>query len=127
MNPYTMIGSGVGTTEAASLRARLTAWHDAMVAHERRLRAGSTTDRCDDECPHAEARLLWPEAQVMFGPRAHELAFLRSRATSASRRSAAGAGIRARSEAADHRDGGRQATGGDGTVAPSVAARAAEM
>jgi hypothetical protein len=90
MQLYTMIGSGVDTTEAASLRARLTAWHDAMVAHERRLRAGNATDRCDDECPHAEARLLWPEAQTLFGARAQELTFLRSRATRSLRRQPSG-------------------------------------
>jgi hypothetical protein len=64
-----------------SLSARLAAWHDAMVAHERRLRGGQTGDRCDDECPHAEAQALWREAMDAFGPRAHELTFLRSRAT----------------------------------------------
>jgi hypothetical protein len=51
-----------------------------MVAHERRLRAGTTSDACDDECPHAEARALWSEAAAMFGARAEELTFLRSRA-----------------------------------------------
>src|SRR5687768_3136776 len=35
VNPYAVIGSSVGTTEAASLSERLAAWHDAMVAHER--------------------------------------------------------------------------------------------
>lgn len=40
MNPYTLIGSGLGTAEAVSLSQRLAAWHDAMVAHKRRLRAG---------------------------------------------------------------------------------------
>ena len=34
MNPYVMLGSGIGTSEATSLSARLAAWHDAMVAHE---------------------------------------------------------------------------------------------
>jgi hypothetical protein len=80
MNPYTMLSSGLGTDEAAALSVRLSAWHDAMVAHERRLRAGAAGDRCDDECPHAEARLLWSDAEAAFGPRAHELTFLRSRA-----------------------------------------------
>jgi hypothetical protein len=80
MNPYTMLGSGFGTTEAASLSARLSTWHDAMVAHERRLRAGTASDLCDDECPHVEARALWSEAVATFGPRAHDLRFLRSRA-----------------------------------------------
>jgi hypothetical protein len=80
MNPYAIVGSGMGTAEAASLRARLMAWHDAMVAHERRLRAGQTTNACDDECPHVEARSLWAEVSAMLGPRASELTFLRSRA-----------------------------------------------
>ncbi len=80
MNPYAMLGSRVGTTEAASLSARLTAWHDAMVAHERRLRTRTTGDPCDEECPHAEARALWSEALAAFGSRAGELTFLRSRA-----------------------------------------------
>ncbi len=81
MSPYAFLGSSVGTAEAASLCVRLTAWHDAMVAHERRLRTGRTTDACDDECPHAEARTLWTEALATLGPRASELTFLRSRAS----------------------------------------------
>src|SRR5688572_24748904 len=80
MSPYAILGSSVGTAEAASLCMRLTAWHDAMVAHERRLRTGRSTDACDDECPHVEARTLWAEALATLGPRASELAFLRSRA-----------------------------------------------
>lgn len=80
MSPYAFLGSSVGTAEAASLCVRLTAWHDAMVAHERRLRTGRTTDVCDDDCPHAEARTLWTEAVATIGPRASELTFLRSRA-----------------------------------------------
>jgi hypothetical protein len=81
MNPYAILGSGVGTEEAASLCARLNTWHDAMVAHERRLRAGRTAHRCDEDCPHVEARTLWAEALATFGKRANDLAFLRSRAT----------------------------------------------
>ena len=86
MNPYAIVGSGIGTPEAASLRARLMAWHDAMVAHERRLRSAQTTDVCDDECPHVDARALWAETTALLGARANELTFLRSRAlgTSAS-------------------------------------------
>ena len=80
MHPYGIVSSGNGTAEAASLRARLMAWHDAMVAHERRLWSGQTTDVCDDECPHVDARTLWAEADAMLGPRANELTFLRSRA-----------------------------------------------
>jgi hypothetical protein len=84
MNPYAIVNSGIGSTDAASLRARLIAWHDAMVAHERRLRAGQTADTCNDECPHVEARALWAEVSAMLGPRANELTFLRSRAKGAS-------------------------------------------
>ena len=80
MNPYSIVGSSSGTAEAASLQARLTAWHDAMVAHERRLRPGHTTDVCDEDCPHVEARMLWAEVSAMLGSRAGELTFLRSRA-----------------------------------------------
>ena len=80
MNPYVMLGSGIGTSEASSLSSRLAAWHDAMVAHERRLRTGRTADMCDEECPHVEARTLWAEALATFGARAGELTFLRSRA-----------------------------------------------
>ena len=80
MNPYAIVGVGVGTAEAASLRARLMAWHDAMVAHERRMRLGHAPDVCDDDCAHVEARMLWAEASAMLGRRARELTFLRSRA-----------------------------------------------
>jgi hypothetical protein len=83
MNPYAIVSSGIGSAEAVSLRARLMAWHDAMVAHERRLRSGQAADACDDECPHVEARTLWAEVSAMLGPRASELAFLRSRALDA--------------------------------------------
>jgi hypothetical protein len=79
MNMYTMVGSGVGTAEAAALSARLAGWHDAMVAHERKIRAGRADAVCDEECPHAEARTLWVEALEVFGDRAQELTFLRSR------------------------------------------------
>ncbi len=85
MNPYTTLSSSLGHPEAADLVARLSAWHDAMVAHERRLRAGTTSDGCHDECPHAEARSLWSEAVATIGARAQELTFLRSRAQQARR------------------------------------------
>jgi hypothetical protein len=85
MNPYVVLGSGIGTSEAASLSARLATWHDAMVAHERALRARRQGVACADECPHVEARTLWAEAVATYGKRAQELAFLRSRATAATR------------------------------------------
>jgi hypothetical protein len=78
MNIYRMIGNYVGTNRAADLADRLSAWHDAMVAHERIQVARGQA--CDDECAHAEARQLWPEALRTLGPRAVELRFLRSRA-----------------------------------------------
>ena len=84
MSPYAFLGSSIGTTEAVALCVRLTAWHDAMVAHERRLRTGRTADACDDECPHEEARTLWTEALATLGSRAAELTFLRSRANGVS-------------------------------------------
>ena len=84
MNPYMLIGSKVGTEEAASLSQRLAAWHDLMVAHERRLRGGRGTDACDEDCAHSDAQSLWGEALVTFGDRAHELSFLRSRALTVS-------------------------------------------
>jgi hypothetical protein len=87
MNPYTLIGSGLGRTEAVSLAQRLAAWHDAMVTHERRLRAGRVGDGCDEDCAHSSARTLWEEALTTFGDRAHELSFLRSRAFRAGGRS----------------------------------------
>jgi len=100
MNPYVTLGSGIGTAEAASLYVRLTAWHDAMVAHERRLRSGRTTATCDEECPHAEARTLWVKALATFGARASELTFLHSRATVAERRSSSLVGSSDRSRTA---------------------------
>ena len=102
MNPYLMLGSGLDTNDATALSARLSAWHDAMVAHERRLRTGRTSDACDDECPHAQATVLWSEAVTTFGSRAHELTFLRSRASGAASRSRGGGAARQpMSEAAD--------------------------
>jgi hypothetical protein len=83
MNLYTAIGSVVGTDEAASLSQRLAAWHDSMVIHERRVRAGRPGHGCDDDCAHVKARALWAEVMITFGERAHELSFLRSRAMSA--------------------------------------------
>ena len=101
MNVYTMIGSGLATAEAAALSARLATWHDAMVAHERKLRAARADAACDEECPHADARWLWIEALEIFGDRAQELTFLRSRATAASGPSEElGASSDVRSEAA---------------------------
>ena len=82
MNPYAVVSSHIGNAEAASLCGRLADWHD----HERRLRFHRASETCDDECPHVQARLLRAEAGALFGGRAMELSFLRSRAaTSVSR------------------------------------------
>ena len=83
MSLYTIVGSGIGSSEAAALGTRLAAWHDSMVAHERKLRHGRTDEVCDAECPHAEAEGLWNEAVEMFGARAYDLTFLRTRAKAA--------------------------------------------
>jgi hypothetical protein len=90
MNPYLILGWGLGTDEATALGARLSAWHDAMVAHERRINTGRTDAICHDECPHAEAAALWSEAVATFGTRARGLIFLHSRAAGPARRSKAG-------------------------------------
>jgi hypothetical protein len=102
MNPYVVLGSGIGTPDAASLASRLATWHDAMVAHERALRAGRNGVACDDECPHVEARSLWAEAVVTYGARAQELAFLRSRATGSTRSTGSAAGPTAHPEETKH-------------------------
>ena len=84
MNPYVSLAAQIGTPEAASLSARLTAWHDAMVAHLRRLRTIPADALCDDECPHVQARSLWSEAVAIFGASADRLSFLRSHGVSSS-------------------------------------------
>jgi len=80
MKLYTSIGTRLGSQEATELSERLAAWHDAMVAHERQLRAGHATIECHDDCPHSEARVLWQEAVATFAEHADDLTFLRSRA-----------------------------------------------
>jgi hypothetical protein len=109
MNPYAMLASGSRTSTAAALAVSLAAWHDAMVAHERRLRTGRAGDVCDDECPHEEARTLWAEAQAAFGERAHELSFLRSRATSRAQPTAPA--VRPRTRESDRADNDRPSSG----------------
>jgi len=86
MNPYVLLGTKIGTADALSLSARLSIWHDAMVAHERRLRTGTSSDTCHEDCPHGEAGVLWAESVVAFGARARALTFLRSRVGESTRR-----------------------------------------
>ena len=82
MNPYAI--ADLASASDASLRARLEAWHDAMVTHERLLRSDPAAHQCSDECPHGEANALWAEASALLGSRAGELRFLQSRALGAS-------------------------------------------
>jgi hypothetical protein len=79
MNLYRSIGYAVGTPDALALAARLSAWHDAMVAHQRPADTARVV-RCDDDCPHAEATSLWHEAVDLFGEHATQFAFLRRHA-----------------------------------------------
>ena len=122
MNLYTILSSGLGAHDATALTARLSAWHDAMVAHERRLRAGTTSDVCDDECPHAEAPALWLEAVGAFGARSQELTFLRSRAQAARRPMSRTGTTRPRAEAADYSRGRGPDSRSDSTTNSSAAA-----
>lgn len=77
MNFYAAIGARACSPGAQDLSRRLTEWHDAMVAHERRLNPASTSD-CDEDCPHGQAPALWAEALMTYGEDAHELSFLRT-------------------------------------------------
>jgi hypothetical protein len=134
MNLYTMVGSGIGSSEAIALSQRLAAWHDTMVAHERQLRGERVEELCDDECPHAEARALWNEAVETFGVRAQDMTFLRTRAmvgTARSREDVASTDI-----ASGGADRGHRPAGGGGRtigrhsepyVRPSARPRAAAL
>lgn len=84
MNPYAIAAIAVDTAEAATLGARLVAWHDEMVTHERRVRSNPGVDLCGDECPHASAHALWVEASAVLGTKVGDLRFLQSRALGAS-------------------------------------------
>ena len=77
MNIYRVLGDGVGTSEARELAEQLVAWHDAMVKHLR-IVGPRRGPKCAEDCPHAEAVLLWSAAQDAFGTKAKGLTFLRS-------------------------------------------------
>jgi hypothetical protein len=128
MNPYAVLSSGAGTHEATAPSARLAAWHDAMVAHERKLRSGTTSDACNDECPHVEARTLWSEAVATFGRRAQELTFLRSRAQATQSPVSATGLPHSRPASPEYARGGRAAESHAGTGRrPSAAPAAREL
>jgi hypothetical protein len=76
MNIYAALGARTNSPAALDLSDRLSAWHDAMVAHERRLNTGGS-GTCDEDCPHALAPAFWAEALEVYGEGAHQLAFLR--------------------------------------------------
>lgn len=116
MNPYMLLASSSDAGTAQDLRDRLTDWHDAMVRHERRLRRDQSDERCHEECPHADARLLWAEAVAVFGRRAGALTFLQSRAAAT-----ADAARRARL-AAERSDTARVAQGHASTRLPDTGA-----
>jgi hypothetical protein len=71
---YRVLGDVSGTAEARDLAEQLVAWHDAMVKHLRvvQLRGAG----CGDDCPHEQARALWPAARATFGAEADKLTFL---------------------------------------------------
>ena len=85
MNPYVLLGTKIGTADALSLSARLSIWHDAMVARTPATN-GYVERLCHEDCPHAEAGVLWAESVVAFGARARALTFLRSRVGESTRR-----------------------------------------
>ena len=79
LDMYRRLAERIGTAEALDLGDRLSAWHDAMVMHERGQRRRDRFSPCPDDCPHALAAELWAEAQNTFGRYAFDLQFLRSR------------------------------------------------
>jgi hypothetical protein len=79
MNLYAAIASRTASPDAHALSGRLAEWHDAMVAHERHLSRTDEPAGCEEDCPHAQARILWAEALMAYGEAAHELSFLRAK------------------------------------------------
>jgi hypothetical protein len=80
MHHYRRIATQVGTPEAFDLAERIASWHDAMVTHERVIRASGEGCEELDPCPHVEADELWLQARTIFGTAADGFVFLRSRA-----------------------------------------------
>lgn len=76
MHLYTAAANQIGTIDARDLAMRIAGWHDSMVNHLRAVRTGVV--RCDDECPHEQARVLWPAAVDVFGDHALRFTFLQS-------------------------------------------------
>jgi hypothetical protein len=78
MHVYRALGDAAGTTHARELAIQLIDWHDTMVNHLRVLRTRG--GRCEDECPHVQARSLWQRASATFGDSAEKLGFLQRHA-----------------------------------------------
>jgi hypothetical protein len=80
LDVYRHMANRRGTNEAIELAHELSAWHDAMVKHRRKLaRLGFDPDRhreAEDGAP-ADARELWQRAVAIFGEEASQLEFLR--------------------------------------------------
>jgi hypothetical protein len=80
LDVYRQVAYRVGTNEAIALAHELSAWHDAMVSHQRTLaRLGFSQHACADwdECAHGLARDLWTRASDVLGANAFTLTFLR--------------------------------------------------
>ena len=76
VNTYRILGDLVGTPDARDLAEQLVVWHDSMVKHLRLV--GLRGAACTEDCPHVQARALWPAACDLFGNEAGKLAFLRA-------------------------------------------------
>jgi hypothetical protein len=80
LDVYRRVAHRVGGNESLALAQELSAWHDAMVSHQRTLaRLGLPADACTqlDECAHGLARELWRQAREILGEHANDLTFLR--------------------------------------------------
>ncbi len=62
---YSSVAPRVESPRVVAIAARIAAWHAEIIAHERRR--GSRFGECSDECPHAQAPLLWAEAWNVLG------------------------------------------------------------
>ena len=73
---YRIVGDLIGTPEARDFAEQLVVWHDSMVKHARVVNLRGAA--CTDDCPHAQARVLWPAACHLFGNEAGRLVFLQA-------------------------------------------------
>lgn len=95
LDVYRRTANRVGSNEAIALAHELSAWHDEMVKHRRRVtRLGFDADRAmdEDDAP-ARAAELWRRAVEVFGDAADELEFLRRSAEQAAQAARAGKAV----------------------------------